>query len=89
MRAAALLRYPFTLLKAFSKKKGMKRIPYAVLDPTFTLEPDAPYTLLIEGAGDSDGFAVKDRAGNVAATVPFLAPSVRNLRAIPTDGGAP
>jgi hypothetical protein len=50
------------------QKKGMKRIPYAVLDPTFTLEPDAPYTLLIEGAGDFDGLAVKDRAGhNMAA----------------------
>ena len=49
------------------QKKAMKRIPYAVLDPTITLEPNTPYTLLIEGAGDTDGFAVKDRAGHEMA----------------------
>jgi hypothetical protein len=45
------------------QKKGMKRVPLAVLDPTNPLRPHTTYTLLMEGAGDADGLAVKDRAG--------------------------
>jgi len=64
------------------QKKGLKRIPYAVLDPTFTLEPDTPYTLLIEGAGDLDGFAVKDRAGHDMA-----AEKIVHFRTVPGAAG--
>jgi hypothetical protein len=64
------------------QKKDMKRIPYAVLDPTFTLEPDTPYTLLIEGAGDLDGFAVKDRAGHAMA-----AEKIVHFRTVPGPVG--
>lgn len=49
------------------KKQGKKRVPTAVLNPTATLRAGTTYTLLIEGAGDTDGFAVKDLTGNEMA----------------------
>jgi len=49
------------------QKKGMKRVPMAVLDPTNPLRPNTTHTLVIEGAGDADGFAVKDRVGKEMA----------------------
>jgi hypothetical protein len=40
----------------------------AKLDPTDKLAADTTYTAIIEGAGDSDGLAVEDKAGNEMGT---------------------
>ena len=47
---------------SYNKKKKT-----AIYNPNSSLEPLTQYTAIIEGAGDSDSFAVKDRAGNEMA----------------------
>ncbi len=48
---------------SYNKKKKT-----ATYNPNLlSLEPHTQYTAIIEGAGDSDSFAVKDRAGNEMA----------------------
>lgn len=49
------------------QKKGKKRIPTAIVDPTNPLRENTAYTLLIEGAADADGLAVKDTGGKEMA----------------------
>jgi hypothetical protein len=39
----------------------------ATLNPTDRLKPNTLYTAVVEGAGDYDSYAVKDRAGNEMA----------------------
>jgi hypothetical protein len=40
----------------------------AILDPSAPLEPDTEYTAVVEGTGDGDMKAVKDRGGTPLAS---------------------
>ena len=52
----------------FDKVSYNKRKKLAILNPGVRLEPNTTYTAVVEGAGDTDGAAVEDKAGNEMAT---------------------
>ena len=57
---------PSTIVPA--EVKYNKRKKKATLNPTDRLAANTQYTATVEGAGDTDGFAVKDKANNEMAT---------------------